>query len=43
MATAALSENRIKFSYCEVEKAITLLEGQYTVGTVEIKVVETRV
>ncbi len=39
MATAAFSGNRIRFSYCEVGRAIGLLKEQYAVGTVEIKVV----
>ncbi len=40
MATATLSGSRIKFSYCELERAIGLLRGQYALGTVEIKVVQ---
>ena len=42
MATAALSGNRIKFSYCGLERAIALLKEQYAVGTVEVKVVRSR-
>ena len=42
MATAALSGNRIKFSYCGVGKAITLLKEQYAVGNVEVKLVESQ-
>ena len=38
MATAALSGNRIKFSYCSLDKAIALLKEQYAIGTVEIKI-----
>ena len=40
MATAVLSGNRIKFSYCNLDKAIAFLKDQYAVGTVEIKVVQ---
>ncbi len=40
MATAALSGNRIKFEYCGLERAIILLNEQYAVGTLEIKVVQ---
>ncbi len=42
MATPELVGNRIKFSYCGVGKAIALLNGQYAVGTLEIKVVQPR-
>ena len=42
MATAALSGSRIKFSYCGLERAITILNEQYAVGTIEIKVVQLR-
>ena len=42
MATAALVGNRIKFDYCGLGKAIAFLKDQYAVGTVEIKVVQTR-
>ncbi len=38
MATAALSGNRIKFSYCGLERAIGLLREQYAVGTVEVRI-----
>ena len=38
MATAVLSGNRIKFSYCRLERAIALLKEQYALGTVEVKV-----
>ena len=40
MATAALSGNRIKFSYCSLDKAIALLKGQYAVGNVEVRIVQ---
>ena len=40
MATAALSGSRIKFSYCSLDKAIALLNGQYAVGTVEVRIVQ---
>jgi hypothetical protein len=39
MATAALSGNRIKFSYCNLDRAIVYLNEQYAIGTLEIKVV----
>ena len=39
MATAALSGNRIKFSYCGLERAYAILKEQYALGTLEIKVV----
>ena len=42
MATAALSGSKIKFSYCELDKAIAYLKDQYAVGTLEIKVVQLR-
>ncbi|MEM7557379.1 MAG: hypothetical protein AAF378_25490 [Cyanobacteria bacterium P01_A01_bin.84] len=38
MATAVLSGSRIKFSYCGLDKAIVLLNGQYAVGMVEVKI-----
>ncbi len=37
-ATASLSGTKIKLSYCPLEYAIALLNGQYAVGTVEVKV-----
>ncbi len=40
MATAALSGNRIKFSYCSLDRARAYLSEQYAVGTVEVKVVQ---
>ena len=40
MATAALSGNKIKFSYCSLDLAIALLKKQYAVGTVEVKLVQ---
>ena len=42
MATAALSGNRIKFSYCGLDRAIALLKEQYAVGTVEVKMVRSQ-
>ena len=42
MATAALSGNRIKFSYCGLERAIAYLNAQYALGTLEIKVIQPR-
>ena len=38
MATAALSGSKIKFSYCELGNAITLLKEQYAVGNIEVKI-----
>ena len=40
MATAVLSGNRIKFSYCRLDKAIAILNEQYAVGTIEVKIVK---
>ncbi|WP_229643003.1 hypothetical protein [Waterburya agarophytonicola] len=42
MATAELVGNRIKFEYCNLERAIALLREQYAVGTIEIKIVQPR-
>ena len=42
MATAELVGNRIKFSYCGLDRAIAYLKDQYAVGTVEVKVVQAR-
>jgi inner membrane protein len=42
MVTAELVGNSLKLNYCELEKAIALLKEQYAVGTVEIKVVQTK-
>ncbi|MEM8676153.1 MAG: hypothetical protein AAGF83_20155 [Cyanobacteria bacterium P01_G01_bin.67] len=39
MATAALSGNRIKFSYFSLDRAIALLKEQYAVGSIEVKLV----
>lgn len=38
MTTAVLSGDRIKFSYCSLDRAIALLKEQYAVGSVEIKI-----
>ena len=40
MATAALSGSKIKFGYCSLDKAISLLKEQYAIGTVELKIVK---
>ena len=40
MATAILSGNSLKFEYCSLDKAIALLNGQYAVGTVEVKIMQ---
>ena len=37
MATATLSGSRIKFEYCGLDKAIAILNAQYAVGTLEVK------
>ncbi len=51
MATAALSGNRIKFSYCSLDRAIgfasaqsaiALLKEQYAVGTLEVRIVQSK-
>ncbi|MGB5710284.1 MAG: hypothetical protein WBM44_05165, partial [Waterburya sp.] len=42
MATAELVGSSLKFSYCELERAIAILNEQYALGTLEIKVVKTR-
>ncbi len=39
MSTANLTGSTIKFSYCGLERAIALLNGQYAVGGVEVKIV----
>ncbi len=40
--TASLSGSRIVFSYCPLDDAIAILNEQYALGTVEIKVVQPR-
>ena len=40
MVTATLSGNRVKFSYCSLGRAIALLKGQYAVGGVEVRIVQ---
>jgi inner membrane protein len=42
MVTAEVVGSSIKFSYCGLEKAIALLKGQYAVGMVEIKVMQSK-
>ncbi len=39
MLTASISGNSLKFSYCGLDRAISLLREQYAIGTVEIKIV----
>jgi inner membrane protein len=39
MVTAELVGNSLKFSYCDLGRAIAFLNEQFVVGTVEIKVV----
>ncbi len=39
MVTAEVVGSQVKFSYCELGRAIALLREQYAVGTVEVKVV----
>jgi inner membrane protein len=41
MVTAEVVGSSLKLNYCELGKAITFLNEQYAVGTVEIKVVQT--
>ena len=38
MVTAELVKSSLKFSYCELGRAISLLKEQYAVGTVEVKI-----
>jgi inner membrane protein len=40
MVTASLVGSKVKFSYCGLDKAIAILRGQYAVGTVEVKIVQ---
>ncbi len=40
MVTASISGNSLKFSYCELDRAIAMLKEQYAVGTVEVKIVQ---
>ena len=40
MVTATLSGSSIKFNYCGLDKAIALLNGQYAVGNLEIRIVQ---
>ena len=40
MVTASLVGSRVKFDYCGLSRAITLLREQYAVGTVEVKFVK---
>jgi inner membrane protein len=42
MVTASVVGSSIKFSYCELGRAIVYLREQYAVGTVEIKIVQPR-
>ncbi len=42
MATAALSGNSIKFSYCGLSRALALLKEQYAVGNVEVRIVQSQ-
>ncbi|MGB5711300.1 MAG: metal-dependent hydrolase, partial [Waterburya sp.] len=42
MTTATLSGNRIRFEYCSLGRAIAILKDQYSLGTVEVKVVQPR-
>ena len=39
MATASLTGSNINFDYCSLDRAIALLNGQYAIGTVEVKVI----
>jgi inner membrane protein len=42
MVTASVVGSSVKFSYCELEKAIAYLNAQYAVGTLQIKVMQPR-
>ncbi|MGL5941126.1 MAG: hypothetical protein ACRC2S_12155 [Waterburya sp.] len=42
MVTAELAGSSLKLNYCELERAISYLKEQYAVGTVEIKVVQSK-
>jgi inner membrane protein len=42
MVTAQVVGSSLKFSYCELERAIVFLNEQFAVGTLEIKVVQPR-
>ena len=42
MNSFALSGNSIKLNYCELGRAIAYLKEQYAVGTVEVRVVQSR-
>lgn len=35
----SLSGNNLEFTYCPIEEAIAILSGQYTVGTIEVKII----
>ena len=40
--TVSLSGTTLKLSYCSLDKAIALLNGQYAMGTVEVKIVQSK-
>jgi inner membrane protein len=40
MVTTEVVGSSLKFSYCDLERAIVYLKEQYAVGTVEIKIVQ---
>jgi inner membrane protein len=42
MVTAELVGSSLKLNYCSLERAIALLKEQYVVGTVEVKIVQSR-
>ena len=37
--TASLSDSKLAFSYCPLDEAIALLDGQYAMGTVEVRMI----
>ena len=39
MQKASLSGNSLKLNYCPIDMAIALLNGQYAIGTIEVKII----
>jgi inner membrane protein len=42
MVTAELVGSSLKLNYCELDKAIVLLEEQYGLGTIEVRIVQSK-
>jgi inner membrane protein len=42
MVTAEVAGSSLKLNYCELERAISLLNEQYAVGAIEVKVVQSK-